>query len=205
MRSRQRSLDGTKHKSTGSKIPCTKRAKKAGKTKKQIAQKKRVIVKNRSDAQATDATKHFTTRFKKIREEQKVFFGLDLHKKCLQVAVADQKGNLLMNSRVENDFGIIEQEFSVFPKNAKYALESSSAWYDTYRKFAGDMGLDMVLSNPCLTRLIAKSKKKLIGLMHVHWQICSRRLHSCILCLASKNRRGKAGGTLPYKNGTEQN
>ena len=65
-----------------------------------------------------------------------------------------------MNKRIENDFKIIEQEFSAFPKNAKYVLESSSVWYGVYRKLAGDLGLDVVLSNPYLTRLIAKSKKK---------------------------------------------
>ena len=85
---------------------------------------------------------------------------MDLHKKFLQVAAVDQEGNLLMNKRVENDFGIIEQEFSAFTKNAKYVLESSSVWYGVYRKLVGDLGLDVVLSNPYLTRLIAKSKKK---------------------------------------------
>ena len=89
-----------------------------------------------------------------------MFFGLDLHKKFLQVAAVDQEGNLLMNRRVENDFGIIEREFSAFLKNAKYVLESSFVWYGVCRKLAGDPGLDAVLSNSYLTRLIAKSKKK---------------------------------------------
>ena len=134
--------------------------KKAGKTKKQITPKKRIIVKKRSDTKATDAAKPSTAKIKKDKEEQKIFFGLDLHKKFLQVAAVDQKGNLLMNKRVENDFGIIEQEFSAFPKNAKYVLESSSVWYGIYQKLVVGLGLDVVLSNPYLTRLIAKSKKK---------------------------------------------
>ena len=33
-------------------------------------------------------------------------------------------------------------------------------WYGVYQKLVGDLGLDVVLSNPYLTRLIAKSKKK---------------------------------------------
>ena len=126
MRSRQRSLDGTKHKSTDVKTPRIKRIKKAGKTKKQTALKKSVTVKQRSGVQAMVATKSSTARIKKTKEEQKVFFGLDLHKKFLQVAAVDQERNLLMNKRIENDFGVIEQEFSAFPKNAKYVLESSS-------------------------------------------------------------------------------
>ena len=65
-----------------------------------------------------------------------------------------------MNKRIENNFGIIEQDFSAFPKNAKYVLESSSVWYGVYLKLAWDLGLDVILSNPYLTRLITKSKKK---------------------------------------------
>ena len=85
---------------------------------------------------------------------------MDLHKKFLQIAAVDQKRNLLMNKRVENDFGVIEREFSAFPKNVKYVLESSFVWYGVYQKLVGDLGLDVVLSNPYLIRLIAKSKKK---------------------------------------------
>ena len=70
--------------------------KKAGKTKKQIAIKNSVVVKQRFSTQATTVTKP-SAKIKKTREEQKVFFGLDLHKKFLQVAAVDQEGNLLMN------------------------------------------------------------------------------------------------------------
>ena len=63
-------------------------------------------------------------RSKKTRRNKRYFLGW-ICKKFLQVAAVDQKGNLLMNKRVENDFGIIEREFSAFPKNAKYVLESS--------------------------------------------------------------------------------
>ena len=154
-----KNLDGTEHKPADSKTPRAKKVKKAGKTKKQITSKKRTCEK-RSDTPSTGAAKPSTAKIKNDKEEQKIFFGLDLHKKFLQVAAVDQKGNLLMNKRVENDFGIIEQEFSAFPKNAKYVLESSSVWYGIYQKLVGDLGLDVVLSNPYLTRLIAKSKKK---------------------------------------------
>ena len=67
---------------------------------------------------------------------------------------------LLMNKKIDNDFDIIEREFSALPKDAKYVLESSSVWYGVYRKLTVDLGLNVVLSNPYLTRLIAASKKK---------------------------------------------
>lgn len=66
----------------------------------------------------------------------------------------------MMNKKIDNDFDIIEREFSALPKDAKYVLESSSVWYGVYRKLTVELGLDVVLSNPYLTRLIAASKKK---------------------------------------------
>ena len=79
-----------------------------------------------------------------------MFFGLDLHKKFLQVAAVDQDGNLLMSKRAENDFKIIEQKSPALPKNAKYVSELSSVRYGVYRKLVGDLGLDVVLSIPIL-------------------------------------------------------
>ena len=160
MRNRQGNLDGTKHKLADSKIPRAKKVKKAGKTKKQITVKKSTIVKRQSTKQTAIAVKPSGTGPKKIGKGQTVFFGLDLHKKFLQVAAVDQKGNLLMNEMIENDFGVIEHRFSEFPKNAKYVLESSSVWYGIYRKLTADMGLNVTLSNPYLTRIIAQSRKK---------------------------------------------
>ena len=65
MRSRQRNLDGTKHKPADFKAPRAKRVKKAEKIKKQITLKKSTVVKKRSGAQTTAATNPFTTGIKK--------------------------------------------------------------------------------------------------------------------------------------------
>ena len=67
---------------------------------------------------------------------------------------------LLMNKRIDNDFEIIKREFSAFPKDAKYVLESSSVWYGVHRMLTAELGRDVVLSSPYLTRLITASKKK---------------------------------------------
>ena len=64
-------------------------------------------MKPRSGTQTITVTKPSTARSKKAMEEQRIFFGQDLYKKFLQVAAVDQKGNLLMNKRAENDFGTI--------------------------------------------------------------------------------------------------
>ena len=71
MRSRQRNSDGTKHKPTDAKTPRIKRIKKAGKTKKQIALKKSVTVKQRSEMQVMVAVKPSTARIKKNQRRTK--------------------------------------------------------------------------------------------------------------------------------------
>ena len=81
---------------------------------------------------------------------------------------------------------------------------SSSVWYGVYRKLVGDLDLDVVLSNHYLTRLIAKSKKKTDRFDAHALADLLREGYPCVLCLASKNRRRKAGGTLSYKNDAEQ-
>ena len=107
-------------------------------------------MKGKPGAQAVVAAKPPAKKIKKVREEQKTFFGIDLHKEFLQVAAVDQDGTLLMNKRVTNNFGTIAKEFSAFPKDAKYVLESSSVWYGVYKKLAVGMGLDVVLSTRTL-------------------------------------------------------
>ena len=160
MHSRQRNLNSAKHKPTGFKTPRANRVKKTGKTEKQIILKNNAAVEQRSGTQAAAATKSSIASIKKAKEEQKIFFGLDLHKKFLQVVAVDQERNLLTDKRVENDFGIIEQMFSAFPENARYILESSSARHGACQKLAGDLDPDIVLSNPYLVRLMTKSKRK---------------------------------------------
>ncbi len=90
-------------------------------------------MKGKFSAQAVVAAKPPTKKIKKAEEEQKTFFGIDLHKEFLQVAAVDQDGTLLMNKGVTNDFGTIAKEFTAFPKDAKYVLESSSVWYGVYK------------------------------------------------------------------------
>ena len=46
------------------------------------------------------------------------------------------------------------------PKDTRYVIESSSVWERVYNCMAHDPGLDVILSNPYKTRLIAESKKK---------------------------------------------
>ena len=105
-------------------------------------------------------TKSMSATVQKIKKHEKIFVGIDLHKTFLQVAVVNNNGKLLRNKRVENNPESIKTEFSGYPKDAKYVIESSSVWYRVYRFMTDFLSLDVVLSNPYQTRLIAESKKK---------------------------------------------
>ena len=86
--------------------------------------------------------------------------GLDLHKKTAQIAAMDKDGTVLFNRKIPHTREAIKAEVDRLPKHAKYVIESSSVWEETYRYMAEDLGLDVILSNPYTTMLIAKPKKK---------------------------------------------
>ncbi len=89
-----------------------------------------------------------------------MFVGLDVHKNSVQVAAVDEIGKLLFNKKISSDFSAISKITSKIPKNAKYVLESSSVWYGLYRHMTDKLHLDVILSNPYNTKIIASSLKK---------------------------------------------
>jgi transposase len=91
-----------------------------------------------------------------------MFVGMDLHKNYLQIAVMNDKGKVLENSRIDND---IKQVGRFFEKNindekVRVVMESSSVWYNIYRYLSEEKHLNVVLSNPVKTRAIASAKIK---------------------------------------------
>ena len=88
-----------------------------------------------------------------------VYAGLDLHKKTIQIAAVDDSGTGIMNKKIQNTREALAGETSKIPSNSKYVIESSSVWEAVYRHMRNDLGLDVVLSDPYKTRLIAESKK----------------------------------------------
>ena len=63
-----------------------------------------------------------------------MFVGMDVHKNYLHVAVLDEKGKVLNNSRVENNLIKVNEFFnSLRPSNdTKVVMESSGMWYNIY-------------------------------------------------------------------------
>ena len=89
-----------------------------------------------------------------------VYVGIDLHKKNAQIAAADERGKILMNRKIPHTREAIRYETLHLPKHAKYVIESSSVWEGTYCYMTEELGLNVIVSNPYMTLLIAKSKKK---------------------------------------------
>ena len=128
-------------------------SKKRGK-KKTVSKDKKIV--NKRNTHKKNANKNITLR----RKRGTVYVGLDLHKNTIQMAAVDQKGTLLCNYKFQHTREDVDSEVSKMPKNAKYVIESSSVWKDTFHFMRDELGLDVILSNPYTTKLIAESKKK---------------------------------------------
>lgn len=88
------------------------------------------------------------------------YVGLDVHKKTIQAAVIDDTGNTLLNSKILNNWQDVRRLISEIPRNSKYVMESSSVWYGLFCHMRDSLKLDVVLSNPFNTKIIATSLKK---------------------------------------------
>ena len=90
----------------------------------------------------------------------KMFVGLDVHKESIQVAVVNDAGEMIFNEKIPNNRDDISRTVAMIPAGAKYVMESSSVWYGLYRYLADTLKLDVALSNPYNTKVIAASLKK---------------------------------------------
>lgn len=80
---------------------------------------------------------------------------MDVHKNYLQIAVIDENGKLLNNSRVNNSSEFFDRLDHV--KTIRVVMESSGMWYNIYECLS-KRHLDVRLSNPSKTRAIASAK-----------------------------------------------
>jgi transposase len=90
-----------------------------------------------------------------------MFVGMDVHKNYLQVAVLDEKGKVLSNSRVDNNLIKVNKFFDSLHSgsNTKVVMESSGMWFNIYESLTKRQ-LDVRLSNPVKIRAIASAKIK---------------------------------------------
>src|SRR5215813_14054105 len=91
-----------------------------------------------------------------------MFVGMDLHKNYLQIAVMNEKGKVLENSRIKNNLKQVGRFFdeNINDEKTHVVMESSSVWYNIYSYLSEEKHLNVVLSNPIKTRAIASAKIK---------------------------------------------
>jgi transposase len=93
-----------------------------------------------------------------------MFVGMDLRKNYLQIAVMNEKGKVLENSRIKNDLRKVgrffDQNIKKSNEKVRVVMESSSVWYNIYSYLSEEKHLSVVLSNPIKTRAIASAKIK---------------------------------------------
>lgn len=99
-----------------------------------------------------------------------MFVGMDLHKNYLQIALMNDNGKVIKNSKVDNSIGEISKFFDNINKrkegkkknndNLRVVMESSCVWYNIYEYLTEERNLDVILSNPIKTKAIASAKIK---------------------------------------------
>ena len=107
------------------------------------------------------------TRQKKIankiitcrRRKGIAYVGIDLHKRNAQIAAADERGKALTNRNTPHTRETIRYGAIYLPKRTKYVIEFSSVWESMYHYMTEELGLNVIVSNPYMMLLIAKSKK----------------------------------------------
>jgi len=86
-----------------------------------------------------------------------MFVGMDLHKNYLQIAVMNEKGKVLENSRINNSLKLLGKFFdNLNDQKARIVMESSCVWYNIYRYLSEQKRFNVVyliLSRQELLRL----------------------------------------------------
>lgn len=88
-----------------------------------------------------------------------LYGGMDLHKKSSEIVLKTEKGKKIKEGNVKSEKKPIKDFFSGIDEEIKLAIEAtpqSQYFYDLIE----ELGIDVVLSNPLKTRLIAEEKVK---------------------------------------------
>lgn len=97
----------------------------------------------------------------KLDDNISMFVGMDLHKNYLQIAVMNEKGKVLENSRIDNNLKQVGEFFDgLNDEKTRIVMESSCVWYNIYSYLSEIKHHNVVLSNPVKTRAIASAKIK---------------------------------------------
>ena len=83
----------------------------------------------------------------KLDSKTSMFVGMDLHKNYLQIAVMNQRGKVLENSRINNNLKQLDRFFDeiINDEKVRVVMETSSVWYNIYSYLSGEKHLNVHL------------------------------------------------------------
>jgi transposase len=91
--------------------------------------------------------------------EIKLYIGVDLHKEVCYATTLDKEGEIIDRREFKNEREEWEKFVEEIPRDSKVAIEACSYWYPVC-DFLEERGIEMVLSHPSKTRIIAEAKIK---------------------------------------------
>ena len=95
---------------------------------------------------------------KTMRQETKVYVGLDVHKEFCQACVMNNSGRVISNERFLSTRDELDKFLSRFNK-AKFVLESTGIWEFIYEGIEAK-GFEVLLANPSKVRAISEARVK---------------------------------------------
>lgn len=94
-----------------------------------------------------------------INNENKLFVGMDLHKKTSTFCVKDYDGNVIKQAKVLTDRNQIREFFNGLGQSSSVALEPVSQWY-TFADLIESLGNDVHIAHPQKVKAIASARIK---------------------------------------------
>jgi hypothetical protein len=90
----------------------------------------------------------------KLDDNIPMFVGMDLHKNYLQIAVMNEKGKVLENSKIDNNLKQVGEFFdNLNNEKTRIVMESSCVWYNIYSYLSEKMWYYLILSRQGLLHL----------------------------------------------------
>lgn len=89
----------------------------------------------------------------------KLFIGMDLHRKTSSFCVKDRDGNLVQKIKIPTDKELIGTFINQFSSPLSLVLEPVSQWY-VYADFFQEKGIDVHLAHPLRVKAIASARIK---------------------------------------------
>ncbi len=88
-----------------------------------------------------------------------MYIGIDLHKEVCYATTLDKEGEIIDRGEFKNNREEWVRYIEEILRDSKVAIEACSYWYPVC-DFLEERGIEMVLSHPSKTRIIAEAKIK---------------------------------------------